>query len=214
MGSARLTDSGNLVDVEVYWDADSGDSTTKIYWTIYENGYSRTFCVKAKGGGSQINYGGTVSVGGSYYLQCFKNGTWYKDLGPFKITASDSGGSGGSSTPSYSYAINSILFGKTKYEFGSSGGTVDYSRATTGTGNAPVLYIDSTKTDTLGSKISSGESVNESFSTTDYAGSFGVGSHTVELKVSEHTGSSVITSAASASATVVIYERPNKPQVK
>lgn len=213
MGSARLTDSGNKVDVEVYWEADSGDSTTQIYWTIHENGYGRTFCVKAKGGGSQIDQGGTVSVGGSYYLQCFKNGNWYKDLGPFTITTSSSGGSGGSSTPSYSYATNSISFGKTKYEFGSSGGTVDYSRATTGTGNAPVLYIDSTKADTLGSKISSGESVNESFSTTDYADSFGVGSHIVELKVSEHSGSSVITSAASASATVVIYKRPSKPKV-
>ena len=214
MGSARLTDSGNLVDVEVYWDADSGDSTTQIYWTVHQNGYSRTFCVKAKGGGSQINQGGTVSVGGSYYLQCFKNGSWYKDLGPFTITANSSSGSGGSSTPSYSYATNSILFSKTKYEFGSSGGTVDYSRATTGTGNAPVLYIDGTKAGTLGSKIYSGDSVNESFSTTNYASSFGVGSHTVELKVSGHTGSSVITSAASASATVVIYGRPNKPQVK
>ena len=213
MGSARLTDSGNKVDVEVYWEADSGDSTTQIYWTIHENGYGRTFCVKAKGGGSQINQGGTVSVGGSYYLQCFKNGNWYKDLGPFTITTSSSGGSGGSSTPSYSYATNSISFGKTKYEFGSSGGTVDYSRATTGTGNAPVLYIDGTKAGTLGSKIYSGESVNKSFSTTTYANSFGVGSHTIELKVSEHSGSSVITSAASASATVVIYERPNKPKV-
>lgn len=214
MGSARLTDSGNLVDVEVYWDADSGDSTTQIYWTIHENEYGRTFCVKAKGGGSQINQGGTVSVGGSYYLQCFREGRWYKDLGPFTITTNSSSGSGGSSTPSYSYATNSISFDKTKYEFGSSGGIVDYSRATTGTGNAPVLYINSKKAGTLGSRIYSGESVNESFSTTDYADNFGVGSYTVELKVSEHSGTSVITPAVSDSATVVIYARPNKPEVK
>ena len=213
MGSARLKDSGNLVDVEVYWSASSSQTTTSIYWTIHENGYGRTFCVKQKGGGSQIGQGGTVTVGADYYLQCFKNGNWYKDLGPFNISVDDSGGSGGSS-PSYSYATNSISFGASKYDFGSTGGTINYSRSTTGTGKAPVLYIDGNKIGSLGSSISSGQSKNESFSTTDYADYFGVGEHTVELKVAEHTGSSVITSSASASTTVIIYKRPSKPIVK
>lgn len=214
MGSVRLTDSGNLVDVEVYWSASSSQTTTSINWTVYENGYGRTFCVKQKGGGTQINKGGTVTVGASYYLQCFKNNVWYKNLGPFTITADSSGGGSGGSSPSYTYATNSISFGAPKYYFSSTGGTINYSRSTGGTGKAPVLYIDGTEIDSLGESISSGQSINESFSTTDYEDYFSVGEHTVELKVAEHIGSSVITSSASASTTVVIYKRPSKPIVK
>ena len=212
MGSARLTDSGNLVDVEVTWSESSGDTYTQIYWTVHENGYGRTFCIKAKGGGNQIDQGGTVTVGGSYYLQCFRNGSWYKDLGPFTITVDNASG-GGSSAPSYNYATNSISFSGAPYNFGSTGGEITYNRSTNGTGNAPILYVDSKKVATLGAAISAGQSVSESFLTSTYEDNFTVGDHTIELRVSEHTGSSTITSATSASTTVKIYKRPSTPKV-
>ena len=108
------------------------------------------------------------------------------------------------------FFISSLIsFNKSSYEFGSTGGEIAYSRSTSGTGNAPVLYVDDTKIATLGSKISAGTSVNESFSTATYKDNFTKGSHKVELKVSGHTGTSVITSAASASTTVEIYGQPS-----
>lgn len=146
--------------------------------------------------------------GGSSYGSYFSNA-----VDPVFTLYEESGGGGGSTTPTITYASNSISFDETSYNFGSTGGEVKYSRSTGGTGNAPVLYVDGTKIATLGSKISAGTSVNESFSTSTYKDNFTKGSHRVELKVSEHTGTNVVTSAASASTTVEIYGQPSEPKV-
>lgn len=168
----------------------------------------------------------SLSPGVRYAFQICFLGSWLNGKGPSSygsyfsgaedpvFTLYEESGGGGSTTPTVTYATNSISFDESKYYFGSTGGTINYSRSTSGTGKAPVLYIDETKIDSLGDSISSGQSTNESFPTTDYEGYFDVGEHTVELKVAEHTGSSVITRSASASTTVVIYKRPSKPVVK
>ena len=170
----------------------------------------------------------TLRSGVKYAFQICFLGSWVNGYGGsslsgyfsgaenpvFTLYEESGGGGGGSTTPTVTYATNSISFGASKYDFGSTGGTINYSRSTTGTGNAPVLYVDGIEIGSLGDSISSGQSVNESFSTADYEDYFDVGEHTVELKVAEHTGSSVITSSASASTTVVIYKRPSKPIVK
>lgn len=169
----------------------------------------------------------TVSLvsGREYFFQIYvNNGTgWTNNPGPesfqdyfndgkdpkFSLTESS-----GPSTPSQDSKTNTISFSSSSYQFGSTGGEIEYTRSTTGTGKAPVLYVDSTEVESLGDDISSGSSVTESFSTKDYEEYFTVGKkHTIELRVAEHTSSSTITSSASASATVEIYNRPSQPQI-
>ena len=88
--NVNFSDSGNGWDVTVYWECEYGDTEAYMWWEVNQNTYGRTFAVVEKGNSStKINSGSYLTVGVQYYLQCFRNGEWKNDWGPFTITAPD-----------------------------------------------------------------------------------------------------------------------------
>lgn len=208
-GSTTINYSGTPGSQGNYWRIKTAGSSG---W----NGYKAANGADGYGNSSGSGTFTQSSQSQNYVLQWYSSGGWtgtYQESFTINTSTASDGSGGGSTTPSYDYKSNTISFSQASYNLPSYGGTINYTRSTTGTGKAPVLYIDEEKIGSLGKSISSGQSTNESFSTTDYEDYFGVGEHTVKLKVAEHTSSSVITSSASATTTVKIYNKPSKPKV-
>ena len=110
------SDSGNGWEVTVYWECEYGDTTAYMWWEENRNIYGRTFAVVEKGNSSnKINSGEYLTVGVQYYLQCFRDGSWHSDWGPFTVTAPDPptytisyNANGGSGAPSTQYKTHGV----------------------------------------------------------------------------------------------------------
>lgn len=209
-GSTTINYSGTPGSQGNYWRIKTAGSSG---W----NGYKAANGVDSYGNSSGSGTFTQSSQSQNYVLQWY-NGGWsgtYQESFTISTSTASDGSGGGSTTPSYDYKSNTISFSQTSYNLPSYGGTINYTRSTTGTGKAPVLWINSEEIATLGKNItSSNGTVNESFETSDYSSYFNTGNNTVELKVAAHTSGNTITSAASTNTTINIGTKPNPPTIK
>lgn len=209
-GSTTINYSGTPGSYGNYWRIKTAGSSG---W----NGYKAANGADGYGNSSGSGTFTQSSQSQNYVLQWYSSGGWtgtYQESFTINTSTASDGSGGGSTTPSYDYKSNTISFSQASYNLPSYGGTIKYTRSTTGTGKAPVLWINSEEIATLGDKItSSNGTVNESFETSDYSSYFNTGDNTVELKVAQHTSGNTITSAASTSATINIGTKPSSPTI-
>ena len=84
----NLSNSNNGWDVTIYWEAEYGDTSVRVYWTINKNSYGRTFnLVERYATSNRYNSGAYLTVGKEYWFYVYKNGSYSQQAGPVKITA-------------------------------------------------------------------------------------------------------------------------------